>query len=256
MINQQIPALVALKKIDDQRLARQQDIAELQKAMADIDKTLASGSSDVAEVEQAISEKKKVRDRLELDTKAQQSQIDKLTGQMRDVSTNREYDALKSEIGKLEADKSRAEDKILQAMMDLEALEETLKQSREVLDEGKQKLAVKKNEHQGEIEQLKTELASLDEARAEATRELKPDVLQMYDRVLALRGDHGVVQADAESQVCQGCFTQLTLQTISMLMIGRELIQCPVCDRFLYLEDVVKRAAESPEESSTPAGQE
>lgn len=248
MENPDLAILVKLKDVDARRLETKQRIRAIQMEIANIEKTLASGSGDVAEIEEAMTERRRERDKLDLNVKTFDSHIGKLKQQLLTVRTNREYEALRNEIGKEEADRSRAEDRILQAMMDLDTLGETLKTAQQALARGHEELEQTKRETLHQLEELKGLVAQADQARSVLLGQLKPEVSTMYERILALRGDAAVASADPDRRVCDGCYSTITLQMVSELMLARDLVQCQSCNRYLYLASV---AAE--EDSSTTA---
>jgi hypothetical protein len=62
-----------------------------------------------------------------------------------------------------------------------------------------------------------------------------PDVLGTYDRLLEVRG--GVALAALDNRTCQGCHIQVPTNIYVRLTKGRELVQCPKCQRILYTWD-------------------
>lgn len=237
--------LLELKALDDRRLAIEDEIRSIDQEMQNIDQTIRSGSSDVAEVEAAIAEKQKERDKLDLDAKSMESHINRLKGQLLEVKTNREYETMRGEIEKEQAAKSRIEDKILQLMVDIDTLKDTLARARNAADSGKTELEKTRQECVAKRENLKESVKELEAARNEKVKELPADIASMYERILALRGDTAVAEADPETRVCQGCYSTITLQKVSLLMLGKELVQCENCNRFLYLPREADKAAQA-----------
>jgi predicted nucleic acid-binding Zn-ribbon protein len=64
------------------------------------------------------------------------------------------------------------------------------------------------------------------------TSEVQPEVLAIYNRLLAARG--GVAMAELDGRICQGCFMGVPTNSYVRVTRGAEIIQCPSCDRILY----------------------
>ena len=59
--------------------------------------------------------------------------------------------------------------------------------------------------------------------------------LTLYERLLAAR--EGVALAELEGKICQGCFMEVPSNLYVKRRARHELIQCPSCDRILYIRD-------------------
>jgi predicted nucleic acid-binding Zn-ribbon protein len=86
-----------------------------------------------------------------------------------------------------------------------------------------------------EIAEAEKKLAALKAERAERLgTQISHDVLEIYERLLQAR--EGVALAELEGRVCQGCYMEVPANVFVKLSRGIELVQCPSCDRILYLE--------------------
>lgn len=63
--------------------------------------------------------------------------------------------------------------------------------------------------------------------------ELPRETLSLYDRLIEARG--GEAMAMLDGGVCQGCYMSVPPNLVVRLARGREVTQCPSCDRILYL---------------------
>jgi predicted nucleic acid-binding Zn-ribbon protein len=73
------------------------------------------------------------------------------------------------------------------------------------------------------------------ERRERIGNQVPSDVLGTYDRLLEVRG--GVALAALDNRTCQGCHIQVPTNIYVRLTKGRELVQCPKCQRILYTWD-------------------
>ena len=79
----------------------------------------------------------------------------------------------------------------------------------------------------------------LEELKADRAKRLgdqaAPEVLEIYERLLIAR--EGVALAELDARVCQGCYMTVPANIFVKLSRATELVQCPSCDRILYLAD-------------------
>ena len=62
-----------------------------------------------------------------------------------------------------------------------------------------------------------------------------PEMLEEYERLFAVRD--GLAVCAVESQFCQGCYTNITMNDLVKLSGGRLVVQCGSCQRILYLSE-------------------
>jgi hypothetical protein len=62
-----------------------------------------------------------------------------------------------------------------------------------------------------------------------------PELLSRYEALLASRD--GQALAELEGRICQGCFITVPPNVFVRLSRAQDLVQCPSCDRILYLRE-------------------
>jgi predicted nucleic acid-binding Zn-ribbon protein len=62
---------------------------------------------------------------------------------------------------------------------------------------------------------------------------IPPEALSTYTRLIAAR--NGMPLAHLEGRTCQACFIEMPTNMVVRVSRGSELVQCPSCDRILYL---------------------
>ena len=141
---------------------------------------------------------------------------------------------MKGQIARKKETDDGLQEQVLDLMMSLDDLKEKQTQGGEGVSQLKEQLA--------RLEEMATEqMARTDEkiADLEAKRQLIADklddgIVELYTQLLGRReGLAVVVLAD---KVCKGCDTHVLPQTANQV-VGGSLVQCPHCDRILYLED-------------------
>lgn len=171
----------------------------------------------------------------ELDLKTDEEQINKFKAQLNTIKTNKEYSALRSEIGCKEADKSLLEDEILSMMSILETSGAEYKKLTEELKQDEEKLNEFIKSVDEDVKKTDEEIEKLQNDQERYSNLLDEDTLHYYKRLSSVKGGKAIVEA--VDNVCAGCSMNITLQTLNTLIGGKELVLCPNCKRILFLNE-------------------
>jgi len=63
--------------------------------------------------------------------------------------------------------------------------------------------------------------------------DIPSEALALYTRILSSR--EGVATAELDGRICQACYMQIPVNLVVRVQRGTELVQCPSCDRILFL---------------------
>ncbi|MFQ5713971.1 MAG: zinc ribbon domain-containing protein [Candidatus Scalinduaceae bacterium] len=184
--------------------------------------------------EEMLSAQKEIG-RKELDLKTDEEQINKFNVQLNTIKTNKEYSALRSEIGCKEADKSLLEDEILNMMSRLEIISKEYKKLTEELKYDEEKLSEFIKSADEDTKKTDEEIEKLQNDQEKYSNLLDEDTLYHYKRLSNKKGGKAIVEV--ADNVCGGCFMNITLQTLNSLIGGKELVLCPNCRRILFLNE-------------------
>jgi len=229
--------LVALGELDAKR-------SELQRLIDAVPRILASRSSQVDAArahQQAATEKLKGfrahLKTLELELARTEEAVQKAQRNLLTAKSNQEYSLLQDEIRRRSVERGDIETRILEQY-------EIIQQGEGLVAQADERLAQAEREHdefvrrsQGEAEAHRAELEALDARRDQIRAALAADVLAIYDRTFAARGQ-GV--GPMENGICQGCFSKLVMNDVVRLKAGRELVTCPACQRILYMPETLQ----------------
>jgi uncharacterized protein len=172
------------------------------------------------------------RKRLELDVESKKQQIEKYANQQLQTRKNEEYRALTHEIDTCKADIIQIEDQEIALM---EQAELAQKETSRLLREAQEM----KNLAEGQIaqlnqreENLQTELAGLQQGRAELAAAVDETARARYERLFKSKGENVVV--GVHHGVCGGCHMKLPAQILVMCQAHQEIVSCTNCGRILY----------------------
>ena len=217
----------------DRKLHRVQ--AELAHINPERETLRARASTTQAQLEAAknrVRQSESDRKRLELDVDAKKTQIEKYANQQLQTRKNEEYRALAHEIETCKADITKIEDQEIVLMEQAEAAQ------KEVVHATLEANAAKKlgDDQIAQLNQreenLKQELAGLQQGRAELAGAVDESVLNRYERLFKSKGENVVV--GVHHGVCGGCHMKLPPQILVSCQGQQEIVSCPNCGRILY----------------------
>ncbi len=163
-------------------------------------------------------------------------QIEKWQGQLRDISSKKEYDALQHEMADGRKRCGELEDRILEEMGQAEEqsnripeLEKALKKDQDDLVQFEKTSRERVAVLTGELKKAQAEMKGVEE-------QLPPDFRTVYDRQVSARGEDAM--SLVKDRTCTACYTGLTEQMFNDLRAGR-LVVCKVCGRIIYLAEEV-----------------
>lgn len=216
-----------LKRLEGDKLYRNYDVQKKQKQIQQKRAELTKIADEMKTFQKNINIK-------ELDLKSIEAEINKLRLQMNQVKTNKEYSAIKAEIGGKEADKSVLEDEILRMMTQFEEMQQRYKSYEKEIEHEESQSKELQKQVETDIKAMEIEIAGLRKNHEEYASILDRDALQHYNRLVSHKDAVAVVSVI--NKVCQGCFMSVTPQTLNKLMSGKDLTFCHSCGRILYLD--------------------
>jgi hypothetical protein len=183
--------------------------------------------------EQELSESKVTQSKLEV--KAKQEELKKLQGQMMSIKTNKEYDALISQIDNAKETISEKETEILELIEKIEKLESSIddynKKAEEIKEQNEKQLAILQ-------EKMDSVGSIIDSKEGERTRimvKVSKRTISVYERIRKNRG--GDVVVPVRKRACGACYKALPPHTIQEIKRGDQIITCDNCGRMLLWQN-------------------
>ena len=162
----------------------------------------------------------------------EQDKIKRSEGRMSEVKTNKEYQALLSEIETFKQAVSREEKEILLVM--------------DEIDELKKDLSKREKEIVITVEKFETEKKKIEEKMAQddvvweeklarkeiLSKQVESKLFKLYNMLKEKR--QGIGMVSVRNETCQGCFVNVPPQMFIEVQKNKSLIRCPNCNRILY----------------------
>jgi predicted nucleic acid-binding Zn-ribbon protein len=201
---------------------------------------LTSLDGKVAAAEAGIAEKSNElvlfeEEKLALDENlaAEAENISRSDARLKEIKTQKEYQAVSKEINTARKLKTELEEQALQKIGRIEELKAEIAGQAENLTALQENIAAQKGEVQSKIDQLEDGIGKDVAAREELVKALPATMIRRYTLLREQRRGIAVVEAKAGS--CLGCNMNLPPQLYNTLFRGDELITCPHCQRILVL---------------------
>ena len=223
--------LVELQAVDLELLRLNAQLASAPKTIARIEAQLAAAKKRVEDARAAIKVGESTKRKYEQEIQSVNEKIAKFRSQSSSVKTNEQYKALLSEIAHGEGEISACEEKILEVMLNFDALQAALAEAETALqNEG---LEIERQKSEVEKESAKDRAAAtLAAAKAKELREgVEESLLASYDRLLKSRG---YALAEVKEQRCTACQVKLRPQVYSNVKSAASVVYCDACGRILF----------------------
>lgn len=181
---------------------------------------------------ETLEELKKERRKIELEIQELESRIQKSTGKLSNIKSNKEYGAALKEIEDSKKAKFVVEDKAIQAMEEIEAMETRTAEYKKLEEEALADFEKGKKEIEGELQVLEQEIQVFQKERDEMTKAIDQDVLKRYLFLKDRKGGQAISSVIAG--VCQTCHMGIPPQKFNELIRGDSMMACPHCNRIVY----------------------
>lgn len=181
--------------------------------------------------EKGLSESKVAQKNLELEVTVKQEELKKLQGQMMSIKTNKEYDALISQIDVVKETINEKETQILELLEKTEKLETNIDDYKKRAEETKEQNEKQLMVLQEKMDSVGTKISMKEGERDNIAVRVPKRTMSIYERVRKNRG--GDVVVPVRKRACGACYKALPPHTIQEIKRGNHLITCDNCGRML-----------------------
>ena len=224
--------LIHLQEIDSAIERTRRRIAEIPAVQQALDSRAAEQAAAVQRVKDRIAATSATRREIEKELSAVQTRLSKYKDQLMAVKTNKEYQAMQTEIATAEGLVRSYEDRLLDLMeasekdsADLKAAETAMTSEQAAIAAEHKALDAEKITRQAELERLGTE-------RGQLVAQVSREPLAIFDRVA--HGRKGIAVAEARDGLCSVCHVRLRPQIYNEVRRNAAIIQCDSCTRILF----------------------
>ena len=224
--------LIKLQDLDTAVERARRRIADLPTAQQNLEARLAERSGALAAVKARMEASQIERRETENALAAIQTRLSKYKGQLLELKTNKEYQAMQKEMTVAEREVRAHEDKLIEHMERAESSSVELKAAEAAFKTEQAETAVAQKALAAEAGDVQRELDSLLAGRAAIVAQLSREALSLFERIA--HGRKGVAVAEARGGLCTLCHVRLRPQMFNEVRRNDGLHQCDSCTRILY----------------------
>src|SRR4030095_5696649 len=158
--------LIKLQQLESTIADAKATIASHPQRLAEADARLNESKHAVETVKGRLKENQDARRNLEKDVAVYQGRLTKFKDQLSLVKTNKEYQAMQHEIATAQSDLGAVEEKMLERMLEADAIAADVKRAEAVLATRQKEIEAEKKELTKELASVETSLKESTEARA------------------------------------------------------------------------------------------
>ena len=225
--------LIKLQQLDSTIDDARRTIAAHPQRLADADARLNDAIQTVEGAKHRLKENQEARRALEKDVALYQGRLSKYRDQQGAVKTNKEYQALGHEIETAQQELGGVEEKILERMMEADAIAADIKQAEAVLATRQKEIEAEKKELAQELATVQAAMTKATEGRAAILGALDRQLLAKYEQVAKVRKGVAICAATRDG-LCSACHVRLRPQVFQLVRQNDSIIQCDQCQRILY----------------------
>jgi hypothetical protein len=231
-VNSDLQHLIQLQALDlaTERVRRR--IADIPGAITALDDRLSERRAAQADVRSRIENSQASRREIEKELAGVQARLSKYKGQLMEVKTNKEYQAMQHEIQTAEKVVREHEDRLLDRMEEQERLSAELKAADTALTAAEAEIAGERKSIEAERDGLEQMLQKQTAERTLLAGEISRPALALYQQLSAHR--KGIALSEARAGSCTQCHVRMRPQVFNEVRRMDALIQCDSCSRILY----------------------
>ena len=237
-LKKNLKTLANLQLIDTECHAIERDLADVDQRIASIGAQLSVVEHQVAQERLQLDALKKQYRTDENDVKTIENSIIKSNDKLSGVKTNKEYQSMLKEIDELQLKKAAIEDRMIEALDQLEASERNLGILKADLEDMQREIDEQQDQIRVAAQEQQAELADLKEERDRIWSMLEPKLQKIYMRTS--QHGNGVGVAAVVNAVCQVCRMNIPPQAYIELQRFNELSMCPHCQRVIYPQSILE----------------
>lgn len=230
-MNSDLAKLIDLQAADNEIKRIDAALQDIPRRQAEHDAELARESERLSAARERLDAAQKRRRGNEGALQDLEGRRSKYRGQLTEVKTNREYQAMLHEIETVEREIRAIEDKIIEDMEASESLSAEVKREQLLLREAEAHHAQATRELEAHAQARQQERRRWTDERTGLVASLPTELSELYQRVARLRG---AAVAEARDGTCQQCRMVLRPQMYVELKRNDQIAQCPSCSRVLY----------------------
>ncbi|MGB3975216.1 MAG: hypothetical protein WBM02_03480 [bacterium] len=228
--------LIEIQSYSDKRAKSQIRCREIPEQINELDEELMCLKKKVEHFQEKIREYKLKINICEGKIKELKEKQGNHRAQLFKLKSNREYQAMNTEIELLAEKISLLETEIIESMEIIDKARDEYDAGKEKLSSEEDRLTKDKKRLDSELQNEKLQLGGFEKAYLEKRNALSEELLDRYDRLIR---KHGRAVAELVEKNCGNCCMRVQPQIAAAVQSNSELVNCDKCGVFLFVKEGV-----------------
>ena len=201
------------------------ELEGLKRKFQRVERTIKENEKNIESHDNRLLQLKKVKEELKLNQQ-------KYEGQISLIKTQREYEAITSEIAQIKEKLEVIEDEEMNALQETEEMKKAIEEQNELHEQLKATISEKEKEVNKLLNEKQKELDKCLKEKDKISSGLDEEIIYKFEKIVKKKDGIGIVSI--RRGVCMGCNMILPPQFINDVRRESEIIFCPNCSRILY----------------------
>lgn len=232
--------LIRLQQLENTAIDARGQLENVPDRLEALEARTAEHTETVEVATRAVEKHRTARATLEKELAEIQGRLSRFKEQLMAVKTNKEYQAMQTEIAGAEREVHRLEDELLERMLETDDLSQSVAQAEQRLAEERVAIEEERTRVEQERTALEKQLTTFDLQRREVSTQVPPQTMALFDMLAG--GRKGVAVVPAQGGRCTSCQVRLRPQLFNDVRSNSALIQCESCQRILYFAEPPPKA--------------
>jgi predicted nucleic acid-binding Zn-ribbon protein len=230
----QVTEIVQLQAIDDEAAALRAALDDVERRLRGSEE-LDAARRELAAAETAVAEAQREQRRVEGHIEGLSAKIDPEEKRLYDgsVKNPKELGSIQQELEQLKQRRSEFEDELLEILSRLDTFERDRLRTAKTVSQLEQIWEREQQNLKHESKRLADAIRTADQKRDVQKANVNPRSLHTYEEVRRKRGGNAI--ARIQGGVCGGCRITLPDGLRRRIFAADTLVQCPNCERILYI---------------------
>ena len=233
-MKKKLELLEELQDVDQQIDALKSAQSGLQAELSGISQGVDAAREDIALLEASLEQRESEKRELEATHAAELENITRSETNMKEIKTNKEFQAVGREITAAKKQVAELEEQLLLKISQIEEVSGELATKRSRCEELAENSAQRIAEKQAEIARIQSDIDADIERRDGVVKGIPASLVKKFTVLREQR--RGQALAIARDGYCMGCNMHLPPQLYNNLYKYEELLSCPHCQRILILK--------------------
>lgn len=216
-----------IREFSEARDALREKLERLKEILARGEDALDEKRAKLADAEKWYREKNQ---ELKDDVEKVKTAKNKLAG----IAKSKEFVAAQKEIEFLRRSNQQKEEEILKLLDAIEEFKTSIAAEQAKLDELRGELRAEEASNAENLAELEGKIAEINGRKADGSKKLSVQMVRRYERIVAARNGVGVVEVSRDG-TCLGCNRRVPPQMLIELLKFEMILNCPACQRFIYV---------------------